>query len=108
MISQLDFGAGYVGNFTIPANCTRMVIYENGPGAGGAGGNTAVTGSIPAYVTSVGQFNLGSACGMDGTARLYGLGGDQGDSGGGGQGGWWNANGSAGIGGYVHVEFYVD
>jgi len=199
MISQFDMGAGYVGQYTIPANTNRFVAYMNGPGAGGGagdgqsagggggagakgmfvftgdlggmvldisiavgglggiapggngklainhttvtfangfqliagggavgyggaganagpggrGGNIATntgdqggSATIPTEVTSFGQFNLGAAAGMDGTVRLWGHGGNEGDTGGGGKGGWINTNGLDGQGGYAHFEAY--
>lgn len=81
------------------------------PGPGGRGGNVATntvdqggSATIPAFITSFGQFNLGAAAGMDGTLRLWGHGGNEGDIGGGGKGGWWDQSGQPGQGGYMHIE----
>lgn len=81
------------------------------PGPGGVGGNIATNTSDqggsytwPTEITSAGQFNLGAPAGMDGTSRLFGRGGNEGDTGGGGKGGWWGQNGHPGQGGYVHIE----
>lgn len=84
------------------------------PGPGGIGGNmatnTADQGGIypwPTEITSKGQFNLGISPGMDGTMRLAGRGGDEGDTGGGGAGSWRSpTNGQPGQGGYIHLECY--
>lgn len=91
--------------WTLIAGAGRPGYGGNGnPGPGGNSGNIATTGTVPSYVTSFGQFNMGSWNGQSGTTRLYGFGGNQGDTGGGGQGGWWNQNGQAGQGGYLHIE----
>ncbi len=82
------------------------------PGPGGVGGNIATnTGDQggqaqwPSEITSKGQFNLGAPCGQNGSTRLYGRGGNEGDTGGGGKGSWRSpTNASAGQGGYVHIE----
>lgn len=112
------------GNGRYPSGHT-YVIFDNGwqwiagagnigyggngqPGPGGVGGNIASVGNAPAYITSYGQFNLGSFNGGDGTARLWGTGGNNGDVGGGGNGGWWNSPGFEGQGGYIHIECYAE
>ena len=77
------------------------------PGPGGRGGNVAVNGNVPSFVTSFGQFNLGASPGMDGTTRWKGYGGNEGDTGGGGRGAWrWPTLGEDGQGGYIHLEVY--
>lgn len=103
-------------SFTLIAGSGSLGYGGNGqPGPGGRGGNIATNtpdqgggAVLPSYVTSFGQFNLGAPAGMDGTQRLYGHGGNEGDTGGGGKGGWWNTAGENGQGGYIHIECYED
>jgi len=106
-----------------PALSHSRIIFDNGwewiagsgnigyggdgrPGPGGASGNVASIGNPPSYIQKYGQFNGGSFNGGDGTLRLWGTGGNQGDAGGGGQGGWMNQDGTDGQGGYLHMRFY--
>lgn len=77
-------------------------------GRGGVGGNTAVSGSTPSYVTQFGQFNITSENGMPCYGSTGGRGGGNGDSGGGGNGGNVHTIGVAGVGGYIHLQCWPD
>lgn len=98
--TEIEFDNG----FTLIAGGAECAV----GGKGGAGGNTAATGSVPGYVTDFGQFNLSQEAGDNAYGNLPGHGGGDGDSGGGGDGGALGALGNAGIGGYVAIQAWAD
>lgn len=74
----------------------------------GCGGNTAISGSLPSYITGYSQHNLGSEIGQNAFSTLGGSGAANGDCGGGGNGGNVGCNGTGGVNGYISCQCYSE
>lgn len=104
---------GY-GNVGLPSSVTFdndfMLIAGGGMRAqgdyAGQGGNMALSGSIPSYVTQFSQHNLAGEIGQNSVGGLGGIGGGNGDCGAGGNGGNTNSNGTGGIGGFISIHCF--